>query len=187
MDYKLFMLLLGCKPEGRNTEQHHIFFGIAKELRDLIPEIKSFWKGSGKIHIDGWRIINNVDGYEISVVDANDNNNNNKKNLFFLNLGGYKQGEFEEFHYKILSVSKNKGEAIAAAKNTAFFQHTGFGKIATSHVDDKYGVDVDDIFEIKDILSENVKEKFSICIASTKNLSLQEDKIELGYFKLDAL
>ena len=186
MDYKLFMLLLGCKPEGRNTEQHDIFFGIAKELRDLIPDIKCFWKGSGKMHIDGWRVVNNVDGYAINVSEKNDEYINDN-NLFFLNLGGYKQGEFEEFHYKILSVSKNKGDAIAAAKQTAFFQHTGFGKIATAHVDDKYGVDVDDIFDIKDILTEVDKAKFSICIAPTKNILLPEDKIELGYFKLHAL
>ena len=38
------MLLLGCRPTGRNTEQHDIYFGIAKSLKDLIPEIKSFWK-----------------------------------------------------------------------------------------------------------------------------------------------
>jgi len=186
MEYKLFMLLLGCKPTGRNTEQHDIFFGIAEELRDLIPQIKAFWKGSGNIHIDGWRIVKNVDGYAISVSEKNDNNNNGK-NLFFLNLGGYKQDEFEEFHYKILSVSKDKGEPIAAAKQTAFFKHTGFGKLASSHIDDKYGVDVDDIFEIKEILSAKAKEQFSICIAKIKDSLLPEDKIELGYFKLDSL
>lgn len=152
----------------------------------MIPDIKMFWKGSGNMHVDGWRIVNNVDGYAIHVSEKNEKNNNDKS-LFFLNLGGYKQGEFEEFHYKILSVSKDKGEAIAAAKKTAFFQHTGFGKLASSHIDDKYGVDVDDIFEIKEILPEKVKEMFAIVIAKTKDTSLQEDKIELGYFKLDSL
>ena len=186
MENKLFMLLLGCRPEGRNTEQHDVFFGVAKELRDLIPDIKTFWKGSGKIHVDGWRMVNNVDGYAIHVSEKNDKNNDDK-NLFFINLGGYKPGEFEEFHYKILSVSKNKLEAIAAAKKTAFFQHTGFGKLASSHIDDKYGVDVDDIFDIKEILSEKVKAMFTIGISSEKDASLPEDKIELGYFKLDSL
>jgi Domain of Unknown Function (DUF1543) len=67
MSYKLFMLLLGCKPEGRHTEQHDIFFGIAKELKNLIPEIKAFWKNSGKIHIDGWVSVTNVGGHQISI------------------------------------------------------------------------------------------------------------------------
>ena len=185
MENKLFMLLLGCKPAGRHTEQHDIFFGIAKELRDLIPEIKTFWKGSGKIHVDGWRIVSNVDGYTITVEEKTDEKNHDK-NLFFLNLGGYKQGEFEEFHYKILSVSKDKGEAITAAKKTAFFQHTGFGKLAASHIDDKYGVDVDDIFEIKDILTASDKMNFSVSIVKSET-SLPEDILNMGYYKLSSL
>jgi hypothetical protein len=186
MPYNLFMLLLGCKPNGRNTEQHDIFFGVAKELRDLIPEIKAFWKDSGKIHIDGWIAVTNVDGYEISISEKKGNSTNNK-GLFFLNLGGYKENQFEEFHYKMLSVAVDKEEAIAAAKKTAFYLHTSFGKIATSHIDDKYGVDVDDVFEINDILSTEVKNKFSINISKNKIEYLPEDKINLGYFKLDAL
>ena len=76
MPYKLFMVLLGCKPEGRHTEQHDIFFGIAKELRDLIPSIKNFWKDSGKIHIDGWIAVTNVDGHQITISDKQNNSNN---------------------------------------------------------------------------------------------------------------
>lgn len=185
MENKLFMLLLGCRPAGRHTEQHDIFFDIAKELRDLIPEIKTFWKGSGKIHVDGWRIVSNVDGYTITVEEKTDEKNHDK-NLFFLNLGGYKQGEFEEFHYKILSVSKDKGEAITAAKKTAFFQHTGFGKFAASHIDDKYGVDVDDIFEIKEILTSTDKNTFSVSIVKSETI-LPEDILNMGYFKLSNL
>lgn len=186
MPYKLFMVLLGCKPEGRHTEQHDIFFGIAKELRDLIPSIKKFWKDSGKIHIDGWIAVTNVDGHQITISDKQ-NNSNNTSGLFFLNLGGYKEYLFDEFHYKMLTVAKDKGEAIAGAKKTAFYLHTGFGKIATSHIDDKYGVDVDDIFEINDILSAEIKNNFSINISQNKIDNLPADEINLGYFKLDSL
>jgi hypothetical protein len=87
----------------------------------------------------------------------------------------------------MLTVAKDKGEAIAAAKKTAFYLHTGFGKIATSHIDDKYGVDVDDIFEINDILSTEVKNNFSINISQNKINNLPKDEINLGYFKLDSL
>jgi hypothetical protein len=184
-EYKLFMLLLGCRPVGRNTEQHDTYFGIAKNLKDLIPNIKSFWKSSGNIHIDAWRIVNNVDGYQIKISDKILHDKAEKK-LFFLNLGGYKENEFEEFHYKILTVSKDKSEAISTAKKTAFYQHTGFGKIATSHIDDKFGVDVDDIFEIKDILTAADKMTFSISIVRSET-ELPEDVLNLGYFKLASL
>ena len=53
MEMKLYMVLLGCKPEGRHTEQHDVFFGIAPALKDLIPAFKSFWpEAKGKIHVD---------------------------------------------------------------------------------------------------------------------------------------
>lgn len=118
MEYKLFMLLLGCKPAGRNTEQHDVFFGIAKELRHLVPDINKFWKGSGNIHVDGWRIVQNVDGYQINVSEKSDSNK--EKHLFFLNLGGYKENHFEEFHYKMLCVATDNAAAAAIAKHTAF-------------------------------------------------------------------
>ncbi len=186
MEYKLYMLLLGCTPAGRNIEQHDVFFAVAKELKDLIPQIKEFWKESGKIHLDGWRQVNNVDGYQISIVEKQLRHLNDNA-LFFINLGGYKENEFEEFHYKILSVAADKSNAINSAKQTAFFRHTGFGKVANAHIDDKYGVDVDDIFEITDILPAATKETFSINISSNKIDNFPEDIINLGYFKLDSL
>ncbi len=185
-DYKLFMILLGCKPAGRNIEQHDIFFGIAKQIKDLVPQIQAFWPGSGKIHLDGFKAVTNVDGYKISITEKPSTSLIGNK-LFFINLGGYKQNEFEEFHYKILSVATKKEDAINAAKQTVFFKHTGFGNIATSHIDDKYGVDVDDIYNIEEILSDEFKSKFTINISSEKTEGLQEDELFLGYYKLDSL
>jgi hypothetical protein len=33
---------------------------------------------------------------------------------------------------------------------------------AVSHIDDKHGVDIDDIFNVNDILPQKMKEKYSI-------------------------
>ncbi|MFZ4769249.1 MAG: DUF1543 domain-containing protein, partial [Ferruginibacter sp.] len=151
MNPKLFLVILGCKPNGRNTEQHDVFFGIGNTLSDLLPEMEKFWPKT-KLHIDSWREINTVDGYVIKVVNKEDKKSNNDNKLFFLNLGGYKPGDMEEHHYKLIAVAKEKADAINLAKQTAFYKHTGF-KGATSHIDDKYGVDIDDIYEIEDILS----------------------------------
>ena len=104
--------------------------------------------------------------------------------LFFINLGGYKPDEFDEFHYKILIAAPDKNTAIKRAKQTTFFIHTSF-KNAQSHIDDKFGVDVDDIFEIKDILPLGLKEKYKIQL--TKVLQSTVDPIHLGYMKLDKL
>ncbi|HRZ33149.1 MAG TPA: DUF1543 domain-containing protein, partial [Flavobacterium sp.] len=132
---------------------------------------------------DAWRKVSFVDSFKIEVVSPEENLPNPEK-LFFINLGGYKENEFEEYHYKLITVAKNKAEAIKKSKQTTFYKHCGF-KGATSHIDDKYGVDVDDIYEIEDILSSKFKEKFKLKI--TKINSTEEDTLEIGYLKIDKL
>ena len=184
---KLFMLLIGCKPRGRNTEQHDIFFGIGKSLPDLLPQIASFWGDGGKLHIDAWRLVTKVGNFQINIEEKNKpltNHQNDLPKLFFINLGGYKKGAFEEFHYKILLTASSKALAIEESKKTAFYQHTKF-EGADSHIDDKYGIDVDEVYQIEDILSVQLKEKFSISLSPTH--STTEDPWHIGYTKWSTL
>jgi hypothetical protein len=181
---KLYMLLLGATVPGRYTEQHDIFFSIGGTPGELVPAIKDFWPQPAKVHIDAWREVNFVDGYHIEVVSRQDVGNNAPHRLFFINLGGYKKNEFDEFHYKMLAVAEEKGKAIQAAKQTAFYKHIGF-EGAGSHVDDKYGVDVDDIYAIEDILPAYIKERYSLKVLPAETEKF--DTMNLGYFKLDKI
>lgn len=184
---KLFMLLLGCTPAGRHIEQHDIFFTISPELPGVIPAIIDFWReAEGDIHVDAWREVTNVDGYRIEIASNDDTVKVEEKRerLYFINLGGYKQNEFEEFHYKMIAVAPEKGDAIRQSKQTAFYKHTGF-KGAESHVDDKFGIDVDDVYNIEDILPEEIKKKYRILI-SREGID-EEDELHLGYFTLEKL
>jgi hypothetical protein len=183
-DIKLFMLLLGCKPTGRNTEQHDIFFGIGYSLSDLLTDMQEFWPGSGKLHIDAWREVTLVDGFAIQVVPKTNNPAGDAAKLFFINLGGYKEQEFEEYHYKILAIGKQKSDAIQQAKQTAFYKHTGFAG-ADSHIDDKYGIDVDDLYEIEDILPAHLKKQYSLQLGPAEVAT--PDQWHLGYTKLSSL
>jgi hypothetical protein len=177
----LYMLLIGCTPAERNIEQHDVFFGIGESINELVPAITTFWPGNNKLHFDAWREVSFVNGHRVEIVLNEEKQIQSPFKLFFLNLGGYKPGEFEEFHYKMLVAAKDKTTAIDMAKKTAFFRHIGF-KGATSHIDDKYGVDVDDVYEITDILGKEMKDKYSLMI--TPDDSSAEDEIHLGYFKL---
>ncbi|RPD45075.1 DUF1543 domain-containing protein [Paracnuella aquatica] len=178
------MLLVGATPPGRHTEQHDVFFGIGETIRDLVPQVLQFWPEAKRgLHLDAWREVTLVNGYSVSVTSDPEHNSNVQ--LFFINLGGYKKGEFEEFHYKMIVAAPDKGEAVKAAKQTAFFRHTGF-KGANAHIDDKYGVDVDDIYAIRDILPASVKGKYSLAIDAAAP-DVAEDVIHLGYFKLDTV
>jgi Domain of Unknown Function (DUF1543) len=182
--FKLFMLLIGCKPKGRHTEQHDVFFGIAPSMKELIPQLIEFWpEAEGKLHIDAYREVTQVNGYEVKVIPATAPSSSSAK-LFFINLGGYKQNEFEEFHYKLIYAAADKAEAIHNSKQTAFYKHTRF-KGAESHIDDKYGVDVDDVFEIEDILTPALKKSYALSITKAK-ADLPEDELHLGYFKLSS-
>ena len=181
------MVLMGSKPKGRHTEQHDIYFGIGVELKDLVPGIIASWpEAAGKIHIDAWREVTAVDGYSISIESRGTEmtSSDEPAKLYFINLGGYKPDEFEEFHYKMLVPAKDKGQAIQLSKATAFYKHTGF-EGAVSHVDDKYGVDVDDIEEIEDILPEDVKKAYSIRLSKENDIS--KDEWHLGYLKIEKL
>ena len=188
--YKLFMVIIGCTPPGRFTEQHDVFFGIATSMRELVPEMIAFWpEAKGEIHVDAWRAVTNVDGYAISVLPADgitETAREKKNHLFFLNLGGYKEGVFEELHYKMLSVAAEPSAAIQQAKKTAFYKHTGFER-AVSHIDDKYGVDVDDIYPVKDIIGPACKQLFSLFVSDEPEADLAPDVLHIGYFKLDKL
>ncbi len=179
------MILVGCRPKGRHIEQHDICFCIGESLKAVVPDIQQSWPGSGKMHIDAWREVTEVDGYGINVLRREgDEMVRPAEQLYFLNLGGYKPGEFEEYHYKVLKVSIGKNEAVKLAKQTAFYKHTGF-KGAESHIDDKYGVDVDDIYEITDILPAHSLAKYKVVVMPFA--ATLKDEWHLGYCMLSKL
>ena len=185
MALKLYMVLLGGKPKGRHTEQHDMFFGIAETLKDLIPQFNQFWpEAKGRMHVDGFREVNQVDGQQIQIVPRRNQTTEASRQLFFINLGGYKKDEFDEFHYKMVVAATDKAAAIQQAKQTAFFKHTHF-EGANSHVDDKYGIDVDDLYTIDEVLPKLTKEQYSIELQPI--LQEQKDELHLGYFKFDSL
>ena len=183
---KLYMLMLGCTPVGRFTEQHDIFFGIGRSLKDLIPQIKKFWpEAKGKLHIDCWREVTVVNEFSIEVIAVNSPKTTNVAQLFFINLGGYKENEFEEYHYKMLAVANKLALATKKSKSTAFYKHFGF-KGAESHLDEKYGIDIDDSYKVADMLPEESKALYALQITKSE-VELQEDELHIGYVKLSSL
>lgn len=182
---KLFYIILGATPRGRNIEQHDVFFGIAENLKELVPHMKDFWKeADGKIHIDCYQEVRFADGYEVKIVEKS-TNITSADQLYFINLGGYKKGYFEEFHEQHLMVGSSMGEVVKRVKETEFYKTMGFEN-AVSHIDDKHGVDIDDIFNVNDILPQAMKEKYSI-ILEKSDAENKENPIGLGYLKIDKI
>ena len=184
-ELRLYMILLGSRAPGRHVEQHDFFFGIATSLKELVPAIKAFWpEAKDKIHVDGWREVTVVDDYQVKVLTKSSATPEPAEKLFFINLGGYQQNKFEEQHYTVLTVKSDRAAAFREAKDTLFFRNNHF-KGAESHIDDKYGIDVDDLYEIEDILPTSQKKIYRIQL--TKSERLKEDELHLGYFKLSSL
>src|ERR1700678_153763 len=118
---KLFAVLLGCKPTGRFTEQHDIYFDIGTDLKSLVPHIRDYWpEGGEKLHIDAWRQVTQVASFRVDVIPRAATGVTSTQRLFFINLGGYKPDEFDEFHYKMIIAAPDKGIAVRKAKETAF-------------------------------------------------------------------
>jgi hypothetical protein len=181
---KLFYVILGATPKGRNIEQHDVFFGIAENLKDLVPDMKDFWKeAEGKIHLDCYQEVKFADGFMVEIVEKGQAFSENQ--LYFINLGGYKKGYFEEFHEQHLMVGTSMAEIVKKAKKTEFYKTMGF-EGAVSHIDDKHGVDIDDIFNVNDILPEKMKEKYSIILTKSEEEN-QENLMGLGYLKIDKI
>ena len=176
---KLFYVILGATPKGRNIEQHDVFFGIAKNFEDLIPEMKSFW-ADAKIHVDCYQEVRFVDGFELKVIDRVPEKSDEQ--LFFINLGGYKPGYFEEFHEQHLMVGTSLSEVIKRAKQTEFYKTMGFTD-AVSHIDDKHGVDIDDVYNVSDLLSESAKERYSLVLEKS-DFQNQHNVMKIGYLKI---
>lgn len=180
---KLYMLLLGCKPPGRYIEQHDVFFGVGTSLANLVPDMLAFWpEADGGLHVDAWREVTTVEGYTIQVVPRVDATSlPGRPKLYFVNLGGYKPNDFEEYHYKCLAVATDLAGAIRQAKSPMFFRHH-----ASAHIDDQYGVDVDDIYEIEEVLPLHAKGKYAMVVEEAP-VAREKDAIHTGYLKLSKL
>ena len=187
----LYMIQLGGRPKGRLIEQHDIFFGVANQVSELVDDINRHWpEVKNKWHIDSYRAITKVGSYAIKLIESSEQVENSADlKLFFINLGGYQQGSFEEFHYKLLIVAPNQADAIKQAKKSEFYKQFTFKDEtspfdAASHIDDKFEVDIDDIYNVNDLLS-NVQLVIE-SISDTDDLVI-EDKEYVGYLSIKNL
>ena len=207
---KLFMLKIGARPQGRLIEQHDVMFVIANSLSETIESVNQHWPAvKNNWHLDAWREVKRVGDYQILLSTdslskdglskdglskdnalADNKLDSQDKQLYFVNLGGYLPGQFEEFHYKTLVVAETLGKATAQVKKTAFYQDYTFDNIdtaksgvATSHVDDKHQLDLDDIHCVADLLPNDVALTIQPLTEPEKN-QLPDDALHIGYLSL---
>lgn len=195
---QLFMLKIGARPQGRLIEQHDVMFVIANSLSEVIPVVNKHWSEvKGSWHLDAWRAVNRVGNYQILLRENSLSTEADKHlsdmqvlNLYFVNLGGYLPNHFEEFHYKTLVVAESLSHATAQAKKSEFYQHYTFKNVnsslsgvATSHVDDKHLLAVDDIHAVADLLPNG----FGLTIRALteqEKTEMPHDTLHIGYLNI---
>jgi hypothetical protein len=56
-------------------------------------------------------------------------------------------------------------------------------KVLVLHIDDKYGIDVDETHRVNDLLDLQYKQKYAIKISKSDH-PLEEDPLHIGYVKI---
>jgi len=202
---ELFMIKIGGRPKGRLIEQHDMYFGVGEHIGDFIDAINSHWpEVKNAWHLDAYRQVTKVDNYRIqwqaadNVKENQAEENTDKLTLFFINLGGYLAGEFEEFHHKLLIVAPTQADAVKQAKQSAFYKQYSFNDKdtpfnAAAHIDDKHQVDIDEIYDVNDLLTSGCLSIMPLAndgLESDKAVLdkiASEDKAYIGYLSLKKL
>jgi len=126
---KLFAIYIGGEHERANIELHDMRFVVAASITDTYDELRRQWWGVPKsLHIDCWAELNQVDGYDVVLKPEPFEG---PERLYYVNLGGYAEGEFLEKHKNVFVVADSLPKAKARALKSA----TGWRYL---HRDDLY-------------------------------------------------
>jgi hypothetical protein len=190
---KLFIVLLGGKPADSIIEAHNVYCGVASNIGELCTEnspIKRFWPSAPKIHIDAYMCVEQVGEYLLTLREKGEaEQSNDSLRLFFINLGGYREGVFDEVHKRLLIVAVDEADAVRQAKTDSFFSEGVREGRAVPHIDDKLDVngmlqeDQDDMpIDVGEII-ENQGYVLSISKAES-GISSYPEIVHTGFYRI---
>lgn len=110
---KLFMIKVGGKAGLSNIEVHDVQFILADNIEETYEELKARWYGKSKsFHIDGYKVISNIDDYNIIISEKK---SPKTKKLFFIDFGGYSDKIFGEIHKNLFVLAEDNDDAKSKA------------------------------------------------------------------------
>lgn len=139
---RLFAVLLGghCAPRS-NTELHDVVFAAGETIEDTFGDLCELWFGTlPGLHVDSWIALDVVDGHRVTLQPEKPAGD---RKLYFINLGGYRPGEFAELHARSFLVAADEAEVKRRAKAV------WSDGLESVHTDDLY--EVDDCLEIGEV------------------------------------
>jgi len=109
-DLRLFVVMLGGRHARANTEVHDVVFAVAPEIGQTYAQLRQQWFGEpGGLHLDSWMTVDGVEDWQVRL--SQDAPAADAPTLFFVNLGGYVDGEFGEAHRYLLVIAADAVEA----------------------------------------------------------------------------
>ena len=123
----LFLVVLGGRAKLANVELHDVRWVVGSKIEDTYDVLRSNWFGTlAGLHIDSYKKIKYVDGYNITLKNIENKKSKNdkffkgkhtNKKLWFVNIGGYDPSSMQEKHEFGLVVASSKLEAKNLAKS----------------------------------------------------------------------
>jgi hypothetical protein len=134
----LYATCLGGRAPGARVELHDVAFAVGPSLEACHEQLLDAWFGDPDgLHIDAFARLDAVDGHR---VELGREPQPDGPRLYFVNVGGYRPGEFGERHAWSFYVGTGPAEVKARAKRDLLA-----GKDSV-HRDDLY--DVDDVVAV---------------------------------------
>lgn len=140
-DNRLIACVLGGTAPGAKTELHDVAFAVGPSLEAVHDQLLDSWFGSARgLHVDAWAFLDSVEGYHVRLAREPADNG---LGLYFINIGGYRAGEFAEQHAWAFFGGTGKADVKARAKQSLL---AGREQI---HKDDLH--DIDDCIRVDDV------------------------------------
>lgn len=140
---KLFAAYVGGMITGGNIELHDMRFVIGQRIQDTYGALRSQWWGIPEsLHLDCWAELDHADGYFITLKREP---SEGALKLYYVNVGGYGEGQFTELHENIFVVAPSEHKAKVRALKKV--KHWG-----AFHQDEIY--EAEQCFDLNDIAGQ---------------------------------
>jgi hypothetical protein len=170
---KLFAILLGGKHPDALLELHDLCFTLASDQKSAFQNVSTRWFGDlSTAHVDAWQEITQVDGHEMCSEELSEKN----KKLFFVNVGGYVKGVFNEDHSYLFLISSSVAEAKKRAKEKMK------SKLDLVHIDNSESIE--QILEVIEVDESKLFWRAQDMNSKTTlpSAALKDSSIHLGYW-----
>jgi hypothetical protein len=116
---RVFAVYVGGDHPRASIEVHDVQFAVGRTLEDTYPVLRARWWGTPKsLHVDGYAILDVVDGHAITPVRPEDAADS-ALGLYFVNVGGYAADAFGEAHRFSFTVAADKRAVWKRARAAA--------------------------------------------------------------------